>query len=241
MCVHTFLSSDYNTLICRNCGLEKQASLSPSEGYTENMPLELGYSRYNRMFALLNKLFQPTLYGNPNSRVVYEVLKQQFENGTQLLKWLSKLSVKNKRYQNAHYYFSIHKPYKVPTPPCKSTVLKILSDFSKLEHRFECWKHHYKSFFSYNWLLRQLLKKFELEMYLPFVKQIKCCKRKQLYNTMYEYFRSADNAEVNVDVSQTSQISPFLLQDDVRSSRQGLQFALNRLVRTHRCNWETVT
>ena len=107
MCVHTFLTSDYNTLICRNCGLERVTMLIPRQGYTENMPLELGYSRYNRMYALLNKLFEPAFYGNPSSRVVYEVLQQQFENGTQLLEWLSQLPVKNKRYQNAHYYYII--------------------------------------------------------------------------------------------------------------------------------------
>ena len=234
MCVHTFLSSDYNTLICRNCGLEIQSELAPSEGYTENMPLELGYSRYNRMFALLNKLFQPTMYGNPNSRVVYEVLKQHFDNGAQLLHWLSKLP-------NAHYYFSIHKPYTVPNPPCKSKVLKILSDFSTLEHRFECWKHSYKSFFSYNWLLRQLLKKFELEIYLPFVKQIKCRKRVLLYKTMYMFFMSASNVEVKLDASQMSQIPLASPQDGGCLPHQVLQFSLNRLIRSHRCNWELVT
>ena len=236
MCEHTFITSDYDTHICSKCGLELQSQLSPSEGYTENMPLELGYSRYNRMTALLNKLFEPKLYGNPNSRVVYEVLQQKFENGSQLQRWLSTLPVKNKRYQNAHYYFSVHKPYKVPTPPCKRKVLEILRVFSNLEHRFECWKHLYKSFFSYNWLLRKLLKIFELEMYIPFVKQIKCKKRVRLYESMYTFFMSSGNAGVTKDASQTCQIQPSESQGDDFSYHPALRVSLNRLVRNRQNN-----
>ena len=82
MCEHLFCSSDYNTIICRNCGLERQCSLKPTQGYTENLPLDLSYSRYNRMQALLNQLFFPTLHGSPNSQVVYEALQQRFRMET---------------------------------------------------------------------------------------------------------------------------------------------------------------
>ena len=209
MCNHDFICSDYNTNICRNCGIETESPLIPSKGYTENMPLELGYSRYNRMNKLLNQLFSPKLYGTPNSRVVFEVIKHKFAHGNELLKWLSKLAVKNKRYQNAHFYYTIHDPtYKVPQPPSSRTMLAILGHFSKLEQRFECWSHKYKSFFSYNWLLRYFLKKFKLNTYIQFVKEIKCKKRVALYDTMYSFFMSSDNAVEGVGVSQTCQIQP---------------------------------
>ena len=137
MCNHDFICSDYNTNICRNCGIETESPLIPSKGYTENMPLELGYSRYNR-----NQLFSPKLYGTPNSRVVFEVLKHKFAHGNELLTWLSKLPVKNKRYQNAHFYYTIHNTaYKVPPPPSSRIILEILGLFSTLEQRFECWSH----------------------------------------------------------------------------------------------------
>ena len=120
MCPHSFFASGYATIICRLCGLEKTSSLQPAEGYTENIPLDLGYSRYNRMQSLLNQLFKPTMYGSPNSRVVYEVLQQKFGDGVELLAWLAKLPLKNKRYQSTHYYFAVHnKKYRVPIPPNK--------------------------------------------------------------------------------------------------------------------------
>ena len=131
MCQHSFILSDYNTQICTHCGREIRSSLIPSQGYTENMPLEIGYSRYNRMYALLHQLFEPHKYGRANSQVVYEVMKQTFDNGRELLHWLSKQSIKNKRYQNAHFYFAIHKPYIIPPPPCTQKIHGMLTLFSK--------------------------------------------------------------------------------------------------------------
>ena len=241
MCCHEYLSSDYNTLICAICGIETACALVQSQGYTENMPLDIGYSRYNRMSALLNQLFQPTMYGHPNSRVVYEVLRQTFENGSELLKWLSTLPIKNKRYQNAHYYFLIHKEYQIPNPPNKSTVNSILSLFSRLEHRFDSWSHSYKSFFSYNWLLRRFLKEFKLEKYIQFVKQIKCKKRVAIYEIMYTYFMCLDNAGVNADVFQKNQTTPSLLLDDVHSFLlQRLSF-LSRITKNRQDRMEFAT
>ena len=242
MCNHLFLNSDYNTLICGVCGLGRQCSLVSSQGYTENMPLDLGYSRYNRMANLLKQLFEPTLHGTPNSRVVYEVLQQKFTNGGELLRWLSKLPVKNKRYQNAHYYFTVHqKPYNVPTPPCKRTIRAMLSLFIKLEHRFDGWVHPYKSFFSYNWLLRQFLEEFKLEGYLQFVKQIKCAKRVALYESMYTFFTSADNAAIDVGAFQRNQKQLYEPQGGVYSYPQGRQYVLGQLAKNYLNNWETVT
>ena len=231
MCPHSFTNSDYNTIICMVCGHEEACSLVQSSGYTENMPLDIGYSRYNRMWNLLKQLFEPTLYGNPNSRVVHEVMSQNFENGSELLHWLSKLPVKNKRYQNAHYYYLFNKPYTVPDPPSKTTVLAMLSVFTKLEQRFDAWSHPYKSFFSYNWLLRRLLTDFELEVYLQFVKQIKCKKRVDLYETMYTYFMTSDNVVTNEDVFQRNRTQPCVSQDGDHSSPLVLRCFLNRLAR----------
>ena len=212
MCTHELIISDYATKICIKCGLETEYGLPTSEGYTENIPLDIGYSRYNRMSTLLNKLFSPLLFGTPNSRVMYEVLQQQFKNGAELLQWLSKLNLKNKRYPNAHYYYAAHnRKYKVPPPPSKTTVRKILGVFHKLECVFENRVHQYKSFFSYNWLLRKFLVDFKLNRYLQFVKRIKCKKRLNIYRVMYESFMSLGNAEANSGVSpdyRTPRVSP---------------------------------
>ena len=226
---HSFFRSEYATMICRNCGLEEVTSLPPSEGYTENIPLELGYSRYTRMQRLLNQLFLPTRYGSPNSRVVFEVLQQEFSDGCELLAWLSKLPLKNKRYQNSHYYFAVHnKTYRVPEPPHVSVIYKILILFSKLERWFETRQHPYKSFFSYNWLLRYFLKTFCLPHYLQFVKQIKCRKRVKMYERMFQDFTISDNVPKGGGVSQMNQTQLDVLPGGVHSFQRVLRRALDR-------------
>ena len=242
MCKHLFLNSDYNTLICRVCGVERQCSLVSSQGYTENMPLDLGYSRYNRMSNLLKQLFEPTFYGTPNSRVVYEVLKKNFASGEELLGWLAKLPIKNKRYQNAHYYFKVHhKPYSVPRPPCQLKIRAMLSLFTKLEHRFDSRVHPFKSFLSYNWLLRQFLEQFKLGGYLQFVKQIKCPKRVALYESMYNFFTSADSAAADEDVFQMNQTPLVGPPDGDDSFPLGRQYVLGLLTKNRLNSLETVT
>ena len=193
------------------------------------MPLELGYSRYNRMNKLLNQLFSPKLYGTPNSRVVFEVMKHKFAHGNELLTWLSKLPVKNKRYQNAHFYYTIHNSaYKVPPPPSNRIILEILGHFSTLEQRFECWSHMYKSFFSYNWLLRCFLQKFKLHSYIQFVKEIKCKKRVALYDKMYTHFMCVNNAVEGEGVSQTSQTPLASPPGGVYSFHRAALYALSQ-------------
>ena len=165
MCEHNYFETEYCTLVCRVCGVETRTYLKPTEGYTENVPLDPGYSRHHRMKILLKQLFRPQYYGSPNSEVIANALKHgPFEDGTELLKWLSKLQVKHKQYQNAHYYFAIASPgYKFPQPPNVEKVLSIERAFHNLEQRFVSRTHSYKSFFSYNWLLRKLLSDAELD------------------------------------------------------------------------------
>lgn len=242
MCNHNFFFSEYSTQICGLCGLEIETALSPSGGYTENVPLDLGYSRYYRMQALMNRLFAPTLYGSPNSRVVFELLKHNFSTGEDLLVWLSKLSLKNKRYQNTHYYFAVHKKsYKFPSPPGKVCMNKMLNLFSRLENWFEKGQQKYKSFFSYNWLLRFFLKKYSFHVFLPFVKTIKCRKRVAMYETMFQDFRNADNAAKAEDVSQMNRTQLVSLPGDERSCHLGWLHVLSRLTRNPQSNWASAT
>ena len=108
---HSFFDTDYNTRICHRCGLEETTFIRPSEGYTENIPLDPGYSRHTRMSMLLKQLFRPRFFGSPSSEVVFHVLSHgPFFDGVSLLRWLSKIKVKHKQYSNAHYYFAIASP-----------------------------------------------------------------------------------------------------------------------------------
>ena len=206
MCTHRFLESDYNTIVCQCCGVEQRAAFKPTEGYTENVPLDTGYSRHHRMSTLLKQLFRPRFFGSPNSEVTAHALKHgPFKNGEELLLWLAKLKVKHKQYQNAHYYFASADPkHEIRTPPCASTILKMERKFTQMEQRFLSRTHQYTSFFSYNWLLRKLLEA-DCSYYLQFVKPIKCKKRAQIYEAMWDFFTCGDNAVRAGDVSQSFQ------------------------------------
>lgn len=242
MCSHSFFYSEYATIICRICGMERQCCIPPSAGYTENQPLELGYSRFNRMTGLLNQLFNPTLYGTPNYRVLSEAKKQRFDDGKALLVWLSKLNIKNKRYFHAHFYFAASQPtYKMPPPPNKQIIREILTIFSKIDYRFDNSKHPFKSFFSYNWMVRRFLKDFDLGIYLQFVKDIKCKKRGKLYDMMWEYFTTPDSVVKGPGGVPGSRIPLDVFLGDAYSSHQALRFASDQLVENRPSSWGGLT
>lgn len=243
-CEHTFFETDYCTIICKSCGLENPSSIAPIEGcYTANVPLFSGYSRHQRMYILLKQLFDPRHYGSPNSEVVAHILKHgPFTHGTELLAWLSKLKVKHKQYQNAHYYFAISSPdYVIPKPPSADKVISIEREFHTLEQRFRTGTHPYKSFFSYNWLLRKFLQEYHLVFYLQFIKKIKCKKRLKTYRTMWCHFKNADSVVTVLDASRTTQKPPGAPLENALRLRRGVQSILGQLLRSHLNNSVAVT
>ena len=243
MCEHQYFETEYCTIVCHTCGVETRNYLKPTEGYTENVPLDPGYSRHHRMRILLKQLFNPQYYGTPNSEVSAHAIKHgPFEDGAELLQWLSRLQVKHKQYQNAHYYFAIACPnYVFPKPPNVEKVLGIERAFHTLEQRFVSRTHSYKSFFSYNWLLRKLLSGAELDYYLQFVKRIKCKKRKKTYETMWDFFKTEDNAAAIEDVSRKTQKQPAALQANVGKPRREPLSPLDLLIEIHQSMKASVT
>ena len=195
------------------------------------------------MRILLKQLFQPQYYGTPNSEVNAHAIKHgPFANGPELLQWLSKLKVKHKQYQNAHYYYAIAcQNYVFPKPPNAEKVLAIERAFHTLEQRFVSRTHSYKSFFSYNWLLRKLLSGAGLEYYLQFVKRIKCKKRNKTYESMWEFFKIEDNAATIEDVFQRTQILPAVLLANVAKLRRQALSPLDLLIEIHQNTKVSVT
>ena len=242
-CEHTFFETDYCTQICRICGLEQASAINPTEGYTSNVPLANGYSRHHRMYTLLKQLFDPRHYGSPSSEVIANTIKHgPFTHGFELLAWLAKLKVKHKQYQNAHYYFAISSPdYVIPPPPNADKVLSIEREFHTIEQRFRSRTHPYKSFFSYNWLLRKFLCIKDLKFYLQFVKTIKCKKRMKMYQTMWDFFTTANSAVTMPGVSQKTQIPPVVLLASVSKLHRGVPSFLGLLLKNHLHNSEVVT
>ena len=55
--------------------------------------------------------------------------------------------------------------------------------FSEIESMFVT--HKTVPFFNYAWLIRRMLNHFEIHDYDTYIKQIKCEKRNEYYNTMF--------------------------------------------------------
>ena len=221
MCSHPkWFATDYGTRVCKQCGYEVKIGLPTSDMYTTNCPLVVGYSRNSRVKCILEQLFEPFMYGKPCQEIVYIIKrdKLRFESGKDLHEWLNNQTVKNKKYTCCHYYFAIanHCWYKVPPPPSKDRLLVVLRAFHTLESLFNGTEHPFKSFFSYNWLLRKLLLNCQLEHYVQFIKPIKCKGRRQMYLKMFKLLPTLRNSCIRVADQAHVLSSPqplFLLQD----------------------------
>ena len=218
--------TDYGTSVCKDCGIEKRAALPTSDQFTTNCPLVVGYSRNSRVKTILEQLFSPFLYGKPCQEIVYIIKRDllTFETGKDLHQWLNLQQVKNKKYTCCHYYFAIANPqYKVPPPPSPDIFREVLREFHSLETKFNVTEHQYKSFFSYNWLLRKLLKNCQLEHYVQFIKPIKCKGRRRMYSKMFQVLPKLNSCIREADPGRVSsfQQQPFSLQDyALKSLRQ---------------------
>ena len=212
--------TEYYTTICPSCGVERSAPIFVYPQFSSNQTLFVGYSRINRFRMILDQLFNPLIYGKPNSRVLYklnELNRGILTNGNDMIRWLTGLQISDKRYQCTHYYFKWYQKddYKVPTPPRKSLVRGIETQFSVLESNFSVSNYSSSSFFSYNWLLRKLLGEHpSLRHYLQFVKRIKCKHRYKRYETMYNELMSVDSVATGRGGVGNCQKQPVSLQGD---------------------------
>ena len=183
------IETEYGTVICRECGLERKIGLPSLDCYTTNSPLHVGYYRVSRVKNILDQLFQPQIYCYPSSEVLYHIYasKLSVADGVELLTWLRKLPLKNKKYNAAHYYYMFsNRDYKIPNPPPREVFFKILREFYTVESIYRSQHRRNTSFFSYNWLIRKLLTNNNLDYYIQFLKPIKCKHRRAQYQKMYD-------------------------------------------------------
>jgi hypothetical protein len=210
-------------------------AIVPQLNFGNSSPLILGYSRGTRFKNILDKLFFPRLFGNPNPQVLYNLSllnKHFFSNGGHLLNWLSALPIANKNYQCTHYYFIfVTKPTVFPKPPHIDIIHKLEKAFTKIENKFLSSGKEFKSFFSYNWVLRKIMGEHNLDYFLQFVKPIKCKRRLQKYTNMYNEIMSADNVVEAAGNSQNCQIKPALSQGGASGFLQRLLFFSNLVAR----------
>ncbi len=178
------------SVICIECGVERTV-LKIVAGYSENVPLWIGYSRVGRFKKILNKLLFPERYATIPSRIHYELLQKgvKFDTIAGLINAIKQYKMTNKEYNGLHLYCKLFLrdcPDVSPTPmPC--IIESMCGDVNIIERRLMCVDPDAR-FFSYRWLLGKLLNKYKLTRYIQFVKPIvtpKTCKKYEtLYNTI---------------------------------------------------------
>ena len=184
---------DGNTKVCSECGIQKRGFYNigienTSHGSHYEPFYNCAYSRKKRMGHMIESLFFPNA-STPDEPILKTLLHQpKFDNVQQVCKFLKKLPVSDKRYINLHFYCKLLLTNYTP-PVMKQDTFAIkktmLHWFERVELAF-IQMFPNKPFLNYGWLLRVMLDKFNLSEYKPFVKPLKCQKRKRFYEKTYK-------------------------------------------------------
>ena len=180
------------TSVCELCGIER---IVPYNMYTQSKTIDwsgicipTAYSRKKR-FA---KLFDSVTTGHAEKKDEHMLRflatkKNEIKSREDVFKCIRESSLSDKRYGSIHLFSRIYIPgFTVPILPknffqLKKRVLRKFEDF-EFEHRN---KYYGKPFFNYRWLLGKILSQFGIRQFGPFIKVIKCKKRRQHYEEMY--------------------------------------------------------
>lgn len=207
MCTHPqTVRTEYNTVICTSCGLERQASLSIVQDRPplDMSPFPYGYSKLKRFSKLLDGVLYPT--PSAADEEMFKILYgTQFENRILLLKAMRSAKLRDKRYCSLHCFCRHFVTSYAPPPTVDYAIVRkeILMAFETVQfgHIRFCDK---KPFFNYSWLLCVLLHEFKLHRLLRFVKKLRCKYRRKHYKEMLELIRTSykrETARVNASSS----------------------------------------
>ena len=186
-CSARCVSTDYNTIVCQFCGLERRVPLVPKSVPLSGAPLGItNYSRYKRFVNYVNCIFTPRMATHPPGKVLFLLSETApYQSPHEIIIRLKALKTRNKSYQHLHMYcLKYQKNYDPPQKPSNIVRHAIIRTFNFIEDLFI--HRGMKSFFSYPWLLIKLLTMYGLNQYVQFAKNIGCKKRKQKYTTMWD-------------------------------------------------------
>ena len=185
---HDFFDTEKNSEVCCQCGLERFVFATCTYnncGFAmRHSPFLSGYSRPKRFRGMVSTLFWPTP-ANADKNMLKHILGRRFNNQSEIMKVISTAPLKDKRFGSIHIFCRLLDPeYKAPKHGCLFRMLTtIVREFELIEGRFKL-RYITEPFINYTFLIRHLLSKLGYQAYLPFVKQLKCEKRKLRYNEM---------------------------------------------------------
>ena len=241
-CVKIF-RSDYNTLVCMECGQETPTSLSIYQKVSppDMTPFPLGYSRAKRFQKILDSVLTPAPVSADNNMLSY-LYGKKFETTGDLIKGMKLSSFRDKRYMSLHLFSRLFvESYEKPDYNVYFQRRQILKEFENIQ--FAHWRlYPGGQFFNYAWLLCVLLNEFDLDQYIPFIKQLCCKKRKTFYADILKNIRNSYKSGPSQVYPLNSQTPPSELlggppkhRDQKPNSSTKYETLLRRCVRLGTC------
>jgi hypothetical protein len=173
---------------CIECGCVVDARpefLNGIDNYVE--PLQICFYRRSKRFEdMLRKMVNPTPE-KKDTDVIERYLNSgtRFNSITEFVVSLKGSGIKDKRYQSLHLFSKLFvDDYKTVEPLSDGELKLCVNMFKDVEYRF-LKRTENIPFFNYNWLLSKLLHFMKITQYDPFLKKIKCKKRNEYYERMF--------------------------------------------------------
>jgi hypothetical protein len=205
--------------VCPQCGLTSKVTTVTSNGYGENVFICV-YSRAKRFEIMLRALLFPSF--DKKDEPMYRHLERHrpFESVTTLEDRMKLCKMKEKRFHSLHLFSSLMcTNYKHIQPPTQEFFKRLLRIFDEVLCRFN--STHSRKFFSYPWLIRNILNITGEKRYDQYIKKIRCKKRNAYYidllhglvkNSPKNYFISSvcvpETSEVDVQKTSTDSVCP---------------------------------
>ena len=183
-----FIETEKDTLVCIECGIEvpflRGCTFSNCGFATRHSPFLSGYSRTKRFRGMVETLLFPTP-SNADTKMLKYLKTQTCKSRTDIITKMAVCHLKDKRFSSIHLFCRLYDPkYKAPVHGCLFQILKrMVFSFEHIESRF---KQTFANvpFINYTFLIRYLLVQLKYTTFLPFVKKLKCKKRRKRYNEM---------------------------------------------------------
>lgn len=184
-----FVQTDQDTRVCLQCGVEEiciQNCTYKNCGFsTRHAPFLSGYSRTKRFRGMVEMLFFPTPCNADTRMLAHLTTIGGFKTRGEIISQMITSKLKDKRFGSIHLFCRLFDPtYKEPRHGCLFQMMKrMVYSFEHIESRF---KFHFTNvpFINYTFLIRYLLGELKYNAYIPFVKRLKCKKRRKRYNEM---------------------------------------------------------
>lgn len=185
-----YFETDQDTRVCLECGIEEtfiRSCTYKNCGFSmRHSPFLSGYSRTKRFRGMVEALIFPTPC-NADTKMLEYLNHTKCKTRGDIIHTMMTSGLKDKRFSSIHLFCRLYDPtYVEPLHGCLFQMLKrMVFSFEHIESRF---KQHFSGqnvpFINYTFLIRYLLGELKYATYLPFVKKLKCKKRRTRYNEM---------------------------------------------------------